>query len=75
MVEARSKVLSLRLSEEMAAEIGAVARIDEVPVTEAIREAIANHVDSRQASEDFRQRLKKRLEEDRAALERLAGDQ
>lgn len=67
--------MSLRLSEEMAAEIAAVARIDEVPVTEAIREAIANHVDSRQASEDFKQRLKKRLEEDRAALERLAGDQ
>ena len=64
--------MSLRLSEEMAAEIAALARIDDVPVTEAIREAIANHIDSRQASKDFRQRLKKRLEEDRAALERLA---
>jgi hypothetical protein len=64
--------MSLRLSEEMAAEIAAVARIDGVPVTEAVREAIANHINSRQASKDFEQRLKKRLEEDRAALERLA---
>lgn len=72
MAEARTKVLSLRLSEEMAAEIAAIARVDEVPVTEAIREAIANHVDSRQASEEFRQRLKQRLEEDRKALERIS---
>jgi hypothetical protein len=72
VADARTKVLSLRLSEEMAAEIAAVARIDEVPVTEAIREAIASHIDSRQASKAFRQRLKKRLEEDRAALEQLA---
>lgn len=72
MAEARTKVLSLRLSEEMATEIAAVARIDGVPTTESIREAIANHIESRQASEDFRQRLKKRLEEDRAALEQLA---
>ena len=64
--------MSLRLSEEMATEIAAVARIDGVPVTEAVREAIAGHIDSRQASADFRQRLKKRLEEDRAALEQLA---
>lgn len=64
--------MSLRLSEEMAAKIGAVARTDGVPVTEAIREAIANHIATRQASKDFKQRLQKRLEEDREILERLA---
>lgn len=64
--------MSLRLSEEMASEIAAVARTDGVPVTEAIREAIAGHIDNRRASADFKQRLKKRLEEDREALERLA---
>lgn len=72
MAEARSKVMSLRLSEEMAREIAAVARTDEVPVTEAIREAIANHVASRRADKVFKERLKKRLEEDREVLERLA---
>lgn len=64
--------MSLRLSEEMAREIAAVARTDEVPVTEAIREAIANHVASRRADKVFKERLKKRLEEDREVLERLA---
>lgn len=72
MAEARSKVMSLRLSEEMAREIAAVARTDDMPVTEAIREAIANHIATRQASKDFKQRLQKRLEEDREILERLA---
>lgn len=72
MAEARSKVMSLRLSEEMAREIAAVARTDDMPVTEAIREAIANHIATRQTSKDFKQRLQKRLEEDREILERLA---
>jgi hypothetical protein len=72
MAEPRKKVMSLRLSEEMAAEIAAVARIDGVAVTEAVREAIASHIDSRQTSADFRKRLRKRLEEDQAALEQLA---
>lgn len=64
--------MSLRLTEEMAAEIAAVARTDEVPVTEAIREAIANHVDARQASKDFQERLKRRLEENQKVLKRLS---
>jgi len=72
VAEARSKVMSLRLSEEMAAEIGAVARTDDVPVTEAIREAIANHIATRRASKEFKQRIQKRLEEDREILERLS---
>lgn len=72
MAKPRSKVMSLRLSEEMAREIAAVARTDGVSVTEAVREAIANHIDTRQASKDFQERIEQRLEEDREILERLA---
>ena len=64
--------MSLRLSEELADEIAAVARTDDVPVTEAIREAIADHIAARRADKAFKERLKKRLEEDREVLERLA---
>ena len=64
--------MSLRLSEQLADEIAAVARTDEMAVTEAIREAIANHIASRRADKAFKDRLKKRLEEDREVLERLA---
>jgi metal-responsive CopG/Arc/MetJ family transcriptional regulator len=67
-----SKAMSLRLPENMAAELAAVARADDVPVSEAIREAIENHIAARRNDKTFQQRLKKRLEEDRLVLERLA---
>lgn len=68
----RSKVLSLRLPEELADEIAAVARTDDMPVTAAIREAISNHIAGRRADQAFKERLRQRLEEDREILERLA---
>lgn len=68
----RSRVLSLRLPETMADEIAAVARTDDMSVSEAIREAIADHIAIRRADKAFKDRLKKRLEEDREVLERLA---
>lgn len=67
-----SKAMSLRLSEEMSAELAAVARADDVPISEAVREAIENHIAARRADKAFQERLKKRLEEDREVLERLA---
>jgi hypothetical protein len=67
-----SKVMSLRLAEEMADEIAAVARTDDMPVTAAIREAISGHIASRRADKGFKERLRKRLEEDREVLKRLA---
>jgi predicted transcriptional regulator len=67
-----SKVMSLRLPWDLADAVAAVARTDQMPVSKAIREAIVNHVASRQADHAFQKRLRKRLEEDREALERLA---
>jgi ribbon-helix-helix CopG family protein len=64
--------MSLRLPEDKAAELAAVARTDEMPISEVIREAIDNHIATRRADKDFQKRLKKRLEEDREVLERLA---
>jgi Arc/MetJ-type ribon-helix-helix transcriptional regulator len=64
--------MSLRLPEQLATEIAAVARADDVPVSEAIREAIEHHIAARRADKAFKARLKKRLEEDREVLERLA---
>lgn len=64
--------MSLRLPEKMAEELAGVARTDDVPVSEAIREAIGHHIAVRRADKAFKQRLKKRLEEDREVLERLA---
>lgn len=64
--------MSLRLPEDMAAELAAIARTDGVPISEAVREAIEQHIAARRASKDFQERLRKRLEKDRKELERLA---
>ncbi|HSC20481.1 MAG TPA: hypothetical protein VLC07_02020 [Solirubrobacterales bacterium] len=68
-----SKVMSLRLPKELSDEIAAVARIDEMAITEAIRAAIVGHIAARQVDPDFQDRLRKRLEEDREVIERLAA--
>jgi predicted transcriptional regulator len=67
-----SKTLTLRLDDEQARELEAVARIDDVPVTGAIREAINEHITSRRADNDFQERLTRVMEEDREILARLA---
>jgi predicted transcriptional regulator len=65
------KVLSIRLDEEVAADLAAVARTDEMPVSKAVREAIEKHIAARRADKDFQKRLKLRLEENQELLERF----
>jgi predicted DNA-binding protein len=67
-----TKVTSLRLPDHMAAELAAVARADNMPVSEAVREAIEKHIAERRADEGFQKRVKQILEEDQKILERLA---
>lgn len=70
---AGTKVMSLRLPEELAAEIAGIARVEGVSVSEAIRASIYSYIACRHADTDFQQRLRKRMEEDLAVIERLAG--
>jgi len=67
------KAMSLRLPGEKAAELAAIARTDEMPVSEVVREAIDHHIAAKRADKNFQKRLKQRLEEDQQVLERLAG--
>ena len=67
-----AKTLSLRLDDEQARELEAVARIDDVPLSGAIRQAISEHVDARRRDHEFQQRLARVMEEDREILEKLA---
>lgn len=66
-----NKAISIRLPDEMAAELAAIARTLDVPVSETIREAIEDFITSRRSDKGFQQRLRKRLEEDREILERF----
>jgi predicted DNA-binding protein len=68
-----TRVTSLRLPEHMAAELAAVARADDMPVSEAVREAIEKHIAERRADETFQSRVKQLLEEDQQLLKRLAN--
>ncbi|HSC20095.1 MAG TPA: ribbon-helix-helix protein, CopG family [Solirubrobacterales bacterium] len=67
-----TKATSLRLPEEMAAELAAVARADDMPMSEVVREAIEKHITERRADGDFQKRVKELLEEDQEVLKRLA---
>lgn len=67
-----SRAISLRLPEQMAAELAAIARTKDVPISEVIREAIENHITALSTDKDFRLQLKAHLEEELVVLERLA---
>jgi Arc/MetJ-type ribon-helix-helix transcriptional regulator len=68
-----TKVMSVRLPVDLADEIAAVARADEVSVSEAIRAAIYRHIATRRADERFQTRLREQMERDREVSERLAS--
>lgn len=67
------KAFTMRLPEEKAAELEAVARADGVPVSGAVRDAIDHHIDARRKDKDFQARLSKLIEDDKRVLDRLAG--
>lgn len=68
-----TRAMSLRLPESQAVELAAVARTDEVKISEAVREAIDKHIATCRSDPDFQKRLRRRLEDEHAILERLAG--
>lgn len=66
------KAMSLRLPEEQADQLQAIARVEEVSISDAVREAIDKQIAAKRNDKDFQARLKKRLEEDQEVLKRLA---
>jgi len=72
-MKAPPKTMSLRLPQDLAAELESVCRVDEVPMSEAIRAAVYRHIAARRADKRFQERLREQLEKDREVLERLRG--
>lgn len=72
MAEKELKAMTIRLPADQAADLEAVAKVDRVPVSEAVREAIAEHISARRQDRDFHDRLQQLIEENREILERLA---
>jgi hypothetical protein len=67
-----AKTMTLRLSDEQARDLEAVARVDETSVSDAVRQAIDERIATRRSDEGFQERLRRMLEENKEALERLA---
>ncbi len=66
------KTMTLRLSDELAADLEAMARVDDLPVSEAIRVAIDERIKARREDKQFQARLRRLMAENQRALERLA---
>lgn len=66
------KTMTLRLSDEQAEKLETLARVEGIPVSEAVREAIDQRIDSRRKDKAFQGRLKRMVEENARALDLLA---
>jgi post-segregation antitoxin (ccd killing protein) len=66
------KNMTLRLAAEQADELEAVARAEGISVSDAVREAIAEHIERKRKDKAFRARLQTVMKRDREILERLA---
>lgn len=67
-----AKAMTLRLEDDLARELEAVARIEDITVSEAVRQAIAEHVQAKRADRAFQARLDRFMHENQSILERLA---
>jgi hypothetical protein len=72
VVRGMPKTMTLRLSDEQAADLEAMARVDDVSVSEAVRTAIDERIKARRGDKPFQERLHRLLQENKRALERLA---
>ncbi len=66
------RALSLRLPDEQAKALDALAMADETSVSEVIREAIAERIEKRRADKGFQDRLRRAVERNKEALDLLA---
>lgn len=71
--EEGTKVTTLRLPAELAAEIAVVARADGETTSSAIREAVEKHLAERGRDPDFQKKLKETVEEYLKVAESLAN--
>lgn len=67
------KAMTLRIPTEQAAELEAVSRVENQSVSETVREAIDLLIAERRKDTEFRDRIRKTMEEDKKILDRLAS--
>ena len=65
------KVTTVRFPIDQADALDAVARVDDVPVSEVIRAAVGAHIERRRQDPEFMARLKARIDQDQRLLKKL----
>lgn len=71
-MEVPGKAMTIRFEDQQAEELEAVAKVDGMPISEAIREAIDKHIEDRRKDKAFQARLRASLDRNREILEKLA---
>ena len=66
------KGFTVRLDDDQAAELEAIAKVDGVSVAEEIRQAITIQIAERRKDDEFRTRLRQSIQDNQKVLERLA---
>ena len=66
------KAMTLRLPADQADALELVAQVDGVSVSQAVRDAIESHIDSRRADDGFQERLTESIARHQRILDRLA---
>lgn len=64
-----AKAMTVRLSEEQAQALETVASVENMPVSDVIRAAIATHIETRRRDPDFQAGLKNRIGQARRLLD------
>lgn len=64
-----AKAMTVRLSEEQAQALETVASVENMPVSDVIRAAIATHIETRRRDPDFQAGLKHRIGQARRLLD------
>ncbi|MGN6588556.1 MAG: hypothetical protein ACTHKT_13975 [Solirubrobacterales bacterium] len=68
-----TKVMTVRIEDDLNDEINAVARADDAPASEVVRAALYHYIAERKSDPRFQARLREILEKDREVVERLAA--
>ena len=67
-----AKGFTVRLDDDQAAELEAVAKAAGVPIAEEIREAITARIEERRQDDEFRARLRRSVGDNQKILDRFA---
>ena len=73
MPDKEQKAMIVRLPTDLAADLDGVAKVNRIPVAEAVRQAISDQIEVRRGDAEFKARIQRLVDENQEILDRLAG--